>query len=91
MINVIVDDDVLEEKINKKIEDKIQEFGVEKIFYSMENLVEITSFSIGHIKNTFFDDKRFKKIRRRVGRKWVFPVEQTNIFLKEWILEQPND
>lgn len=41
--------------------------------------------------NTFFDDSRFKHIRRRVGRKWVFPVEETNEFLKEWIKEQPNE
>lgn len=62
-----------------------------KIFYGMEDLVELTSFSKGHINNTFFLDPRFKKIRRKIGRKWAFPVDETEVFLNEWIREQPHD
>ncbi|KKE77828.1 hypothetical protein NSA56_18370 [Oceanobacillus caeni] len=90
-IEVKIDDEVLEQQIFKHIEEKMIDIGHDKIFYSLDDLTHITSFSKGHIMNTFFDDSRFKHIRRRVGRKWVFPVEETNEFLKEWIKEQPNE
>ncbi|KFN91820.1 hypothetical protein TMUPMC115_0905 [Tetragenococcus muriaticus PMC-11-5] len=41
--------------------------------------------------NTFFRDPRFRQIRKKVGRKWIFPVQETHTFLKQWILEQPNE
>lgn len=90
-INIEVDNDALEQQILKQIEKKMTEIGKDKLFYSLDNLMQITSFSKGHIMNTFFNDSRFKQIRRKVGRKWVFPVTETNDFLKTWITEQPNE
>jgi len=51
----------------------------------------VTGFSKGHILNTFFDEPEFKRIRRRVGRKHVFPVIETRKFLEKWIQTQPNE
>jgi len=88
---VEVDNRILKQKIEKKIDEKIKDVEVDKLFYCLDDLVSITSFSRGHIFNTFFEDTRFKLIRRKVGRKWVFPVEQTNTFLKQWLTEQPHE
>lgn len=91
IIKVEIDKDMLEEKIEKKLDSKLETIEVHKLFYCLDDLVAITSFSRGHIFNTFFDDPRFKALRRKVGRKWVFPVEETNSFLKQWIIEQPHE
>lgn len=90
-INMQIDQVKLEHQILKQIEEKITEIEIDKLFYSLDDLMQITSFSKGHIMNTFFDDFRFKQIRRKVGRKWVFPVSETNEFLKKWITEQPSE
>jgi len=90
-INMQIDQVELEHQILKQIEEKITEIEIDKLFYSLDDLMQITSFSKGHIMNTFFDDFRFKQIRRKVGRKWVFPVAETNEFLKKWITEQPSE
>lgn len=90
-VNIHIDDDALEQQILKQIQDKMHDIGNDRIFYSLDDLMEITSFSKGHIMNTFFNDLRFKQIRRKVGRKRVFPVTETNEFLKTWITEQPNE
>jgi len=90
-IKIQIDDEALEQQVLKHIEEKMQDIGHDKVFYSLEDLTHITSFSKGHIMNTFFNDQRFKNIRRKVGRKWVFPVTETNVFLKTWITEQPNE
>lgn len=91
LVNININDGALKEEIQKRIDEKIKEIGHNKILYSLEDLSHITSFSRGHIMNTFFNDERFKQIRRKVGRKWVFPVEETNEFLLTWIKEQPNE
>ncbi len=90
-INIQFDDEALEQQMLKHIEEKMSDIGLDKIFYSLDDLTHITSFSRSHIINTFFNDQRFRHIRRKVGRKWVFPVTETNEFLKTWITEQPNE
>src|SRR5699024_11932473 len=84
-VNIQIDEDALEQQVLKQIEEKMREIGYDRIFYSLDDLMQITSFSKGHILNTFFNDLRFKQIRRKVGRKWVFPVTETNELLKTWI------
>lgn len=91
LVNINIDNEALKDEIRKRIDEKISEVGHNKILYSLEDLCQITSFSRGHIMNTFFHDERFKQIRRKVGRKWVFPVEETNEFLLTWIKEQPSE
>lgn len=90
ILNLEVNSDVLEEYLMKTIENQVNKIELNKVFYTFNDLVQITGFSEGHIRNTFFDDERFIKIRHRIGRKWVFPVEETDAFLKMWIKEQPN-
>lgn len=91
LINIEIDENILKKIVHEEIKSKIREFTFDKVFYDMNDLVEITSFSKGHIYNTFFYDERFIKIRRKAGSKHVFPVTATNKFLLEWIKEQPTD
>lgn len=90
-IKIEIDNSEIERVIHSEIKNKIHEYPLNKIYYDMKDLQEITSFSKGHIMNTFFFDNRFVKIRKKVGAKHVFPVKETNEFLIEWIKEQPSD
>jgi len=90
-VKVEIDDEAIKQQVLKQIEERLANVEYDKLFYSLEDLTYITTFSKGHIMNTFFNDCRFKQIRRKVGRKWVFPVTETNEFLKAWITEQPNE
>lgn len=90
-ISIQVDDEVVQNIILEQLKDNLAEINNEKVFYTMDDLQEITGFSKGHMMNTFFHDKRFAKIRRKVGRKWLFPVQDTRLFLLDWIKEQPHD
>src|SRR5699024_1916952 len=65
-VNIQIDEDALEQQVLKQIEEKMREIGYDRIFYSLDDLMQITSFSKGHILNTFFNDLRFKQIRRKV-------------------------
>lgn len=91
MIEVSVDERLLEEIAVREVQERLSKIETDKVFWSWNDLVEVTSMSKGHILNNFFDDERFKRIRRRVGRKWLFPVEETREFLVEWLEEQPNE
>ena len=91
MVQINVNEDELQELILEQINEKLEDFDNSKLFYTMEDLKEITGFSNSHIRNTFFDDERFAAIRRKVGRKWVFEVEATRDFLRKWLREQPNE
>lgn len=90
LINLEIDNSAIEELAKEEIKKKIHETP-NKIFYDMKDLEHITSFSKGHIMNTFFYDPRFEAIRKKVGAKHVFPVRETNEFLLDWIKEQPTD
>lgn len=90
-VSIEINDEAIENIVLDKIQEKISEIDYEKLFYTLDDLQLITGFSKGHIMNTFFHDIRFTKIRRKVGRKWLFPVEETRSFLLDWIKEQPND
>lgn len=85
-INNIAIEDLAKEEIKKKIHETPN-----KLFYDMQDLEHLTSFSKGHIMNTFFYDSRFESIRKKVGAKHVFPAKETKEFLLEWIKEQPTN
>lgn len=90
-LSIEINNETIHEIVMEKIQEKIAEIDNEKLFYTLDDLQAITGFSKGHIMNTFFHDTRFTKIRRKIGRKWLFPVKETRTFLLEWIQEQPNE
>lgn len=91
LIKLDINEDVIKEIVLKNIQNHLNIIDNEKIFYTMGDLQNITGMSKGFIEQRFFHDSRFVKIRRKVGRKWLFPVKKTRDFLNQWILEQPND
>lgn len=91
LVNLNIDHEAIEKLILEKVQKHLSTIDNNKVFYTMIDLQEITGMSKGFIEQRFFHDKRFESIRRKVGRKWLFPVTQTRIFLNQWIEEQPND
>lgn len=91
LVNLNVDHEAIERIIMDNIQTHLANVDNNKLFYTMHDLQEITGMSKGFIEQRFFHDSRFEKIRRKVGRKWLFPVAPTRQFLNEWIEEQPHD
>lgn len=83
LLDIQINEEALKDQIHEQIRLKIKKIDSNKIFYDLDDLATITSFSKGHIMNTFFMDSRFRQIRRKVGRKWIFSVQETNVFLKQ--------
>lgn len=90
LVNIEIDQEKVYEIVQENIQEYLKTLENEQIFYTLTDLQEITGMSKGFIEKTFLHDSRFVKIRRKVGRKWLFPVEETREFLKLWISEQPN-
>lgn len=91
LVKLNVDHEAIERIILDNIQTHLANVDNNKLFYTMSDLQEITGMSKGFIEQRFFHDLRFEKIRRKVGRKWLFPVTQTRHFLNQWIEEQPHD
>lgn len=91
MIEIKVDEQLVEDIAIKEIQKRLSNIDTDKVFWTFDDLCMVTGFSKGHILNTFFDEPEFKRLRRRVGRKWVFPVKDVREFLEEWIKTQPNE
>lgn len=91
IFKVEIDNEVIEEIVKNYVYKKLEEFSNQKVFWTMTDLEYLTGCSEGYIKDRFFYDDRFAMIRRKVGRKWLFPAEETEKFLLEWLKEQPNE
>ncbi|QQZ58852.1 group-specific protein [Paenibacillus sonchi] len=70
----------------EQVEQLIQEFDNEFVFWDTNQLKKRTCMSWNTIQEYFFFDPRFPK--RKVGGKWYFPAHETREFLREWLLEQ---
>lgn len=90
-LKIEIDEEMIERLITEHVQEKLEEVSNQKIFWTMADLEYVTGCSEGYIKDKFFYDKRFAKIRRKVGRKWLFPADETKEFLLEWLKEQPNE
>lgn len=90
-LKIEIDEEMIEKLITEHIQEKLEEVSNQKIFWTMTDLEYLTGCSEGYIKDKFFFDTRFEKIRRKVGRKWLFPAEETKEFLLEWLKEQPSE
>lgn len=86
-----IDEEMIEKIIIEQAQSKIEELDSERVFWTMKDLEYVTGCSEGYIRDKFFYDDRFKEIRRKSGRKWLFPAKKTKEFLLEWLNEQPNE
>lgn len=90
LISIDVDDATVRQLIVEHIQEHLKTVENDPLFYTLDDLQRMTGMSKGFIDKTFFHDSRFEQIRRKVGRKWLFPVKETRAFLQEWIKEQPH-
>lgn len=88
-VNVNVDELVIKEMVNEKLDRHIRQLDSRFTFWDMKELCRQTCMSENSIKEKFFYDERFPK--RRVGGKWYFPVAATTDFLLTWLSEQPTN
>mgnify|MGYP001239099667 FL=1 len=87
MLNIEIDENEVRGLYLEKLEEKIREVDAEKVFWDTNELKRRTCLSWNTIQETFFYDPRFPKFK--VGKKWMFPAEETKKFLLQWIREQP--
>jgi hypothetical protein len=88
MISVIVDEAEVRKLCLQKISELLKEFDVEFLFWDSAELKKRTCMSWNMIQDTFFFDPRF--IKRKIGKKWYYPVRETRAFLEQWLYEQSN-
>lgn len=90
LISVEIDYERVHQLVAQNIQEHLKSIDNKPVFYTLRDLGIITGMSRGFIESTFFHDPRFEQIRRKVGRKWLFPAKETRKFLEIWIQEQPN-
>lgn len=88
MIHVELDESYIDEVFKKELTKRLNEIESHLLFWDMKELQRQTNMSVNTIKDTFFYDERFKRMKRKVGQKWYFPAEETKKFLLTWLNEQ---
>lgn len=92
LINVKINQEKIKNLAKERIESYLNKNqDIDKLFYTMKDLEYITGFSRGHIENHILHDPEFIYIRRKSGIQWIFPVEETRSYLKEWVKYLPNE
>jgi phage pi2 protein 07 len=86
MIAVQVDEAEVRKMCMDKIGEMIKEVDAELVFWDAAELKKRTCMCWNTIQETFFFDPRF--VKRKVGKKWYFPVRETRSFLEQWLTEQ---
>jgi hypothetical protein len=87
MLEIRLDETKVEEMLLTEIEKKVKQLENRYTFWDLDELCKQTCMSLGNIKDKFFYDPRFPKFK--IGGKWYVPAKECEIFLLEWIKEQP--
>ncbi|WP_144528762.1 group-specific protein [Peribacillus simplex] len=86
MLHIQFDENKLNLRFKEEMKKRLDEIEHRHIFWDMKELVRQTNMSENFIKDQFFYDARFPKVR--VGRKWIMPAKATEEFLLLWLTEQ---
>ncbi|MGG3452326.1 group-specific protein [Domibacillus aminovorans] len=86
MLSVEIDQSVVERQFQTELKKRLKELERRCFLWDMKELCRQTNMSESFIKDQFFYDERFPKIK--VGRKWVIPAEAAEEFLLQWLAEQ---
>lgn len=86
MIEVKLDEQYIEEAFRQELKKRLDQLENETVFWDMKDLQKNTRMSVNTIKDTFFYDERFPKIK--IGQKWYFPAQEAKEFLLMWLKEQ---
>ena len=88
MLQVQVNDVEAKQIYLDAIGKKIEEFDASLVFWDSNELKRRTCMSWNTIQENFFHDKEFPKAK--VGGKWYYPAKETELFLRNWLLERMN-
>lgn len=86
MLEIHVNEEEVRRLYLEKLEETMRTVDKEFVFWDMKELKRRVCMSETTIKETFFYAPGFPKYK--VGRKWLFPVEETRQFLLTWLKEQ---
>ncbi|MGE6370608.1 group-specific protein [Planococcus kocurii] len=88
LVQLQLDDVQLEGMIIEELKSRLNNLEHRYTFWDLEELGRQTQMSTNFMKDTFFYDERFARLRFKVGRKWLFPAAETEEFLLMWLKEQ---
>lgn len=84
MINININTEQIEQLISEQISNQLIKIKFnQKLFYTIKDLIEITGLSEGSLYKYLLNEPGLNKYK--VGNKWLFKKEETNLFLNEWI------
>ncbi|OLN21429.1 group-specific protein [Domibacillus antri] len=86
MLSVQIDEAVVEKQFREEVQKRMEQLDRSRLLWDMKELCRQTSMSESFIKEQFFYDKRFPKVK--VGRKWVIPAKAAEEFIIQWLSEQ---
>ncbi|MFC7061115.1 group-specific protein [Halobacillus seohaensis] len=86
MLSVHVNDQEVKAMLKREIEETVNNLDTELVFWDTNELKRRTCMSWNTIKERFFFDERFPKVK--VGGKYYFPAQKTKEFLITWLDEQ---
>lgn len=86
MLDVTIDSQKVEQLMVEKIEEAINAYDEEMVFWDTAELKRRTCMSWSSIQDNFFFDDRFPKAK--IGGKWYYPAKETEQFLLMWLSEQ---
>ncbi|OME55159.1 group-specific protein [Paenibacillus odorifer] len=88
LLNVTIDESEVRKIFRERVEEVVKQVDAEYVFWDTNELKKRTCMSWNLIQETFFFDERFQKVK--IGSKWYYPVQETRMFLREWLNEQKN-
>jgi hypothetical protein len=86
LFGIQIDEVAMEKRFVEVVQKRLLEIERRHTFWDMKELCRQTNMSETFIKEQFFYDSRFPKVK--VGRKWVMPAKKTEEFLLVWLEEQ---
>lgn len=86
MLNVQIDENQAKELLIQKIDEVLNNFDAELVYWDTAELKRRTCMSWNTIKEHFFYDERCPKVK--LGGKYYFPADKMKEFLLEWMEEQ---
>lgn len=89
MLTVQLNEREIEKVFYEELQKRLRQIENRYTYWDMKELCRQTHLSENNIKEKFFYDERFPKFK--VGGKWMFPAAECEIFLLEWIREQPTN
>lgn len=87
MLSIQLDEKAIEEQFLLEMRKRLEQIERRHTFWDMKELMRQTNMGENSIKEKFFYDPRFPK--HKIGGKWYFPAAECEVFLLQWIKEQP--